>query len=52
MSEILPDPPAATFLAFNPVDNNIVAVGREDGEISIFMHSKVITLEIQKTYKV
>jgi len=49
MSEFLPHPPAATFLAFNPVDNNIVAVGKEDAEISIFWHSKVITLEIQET---
>lgn len=49
MAEFLPPPPAPTFLAFNPVDNNIVVIGREDAEIDIFMHSKVITLEIQET---
>ncbi|XP_058727949.1 protein TPR1-like [Vicia villosa] len=29
-------PPAATFLAFNPQDNNIIAVGMENSEIHIF----------------
>jgi len=49
MSEFLPHSPAATFLAFNPVNNNIVAIGREDADIDIFLHTKVITLEIQET---
>ncbi|XP_039686895.1 topless-related protein 2 [Medicago truncatula] len=42
MAEFLPPPPAPTFLAFNPVDNNIVVIGREDAEIDIFMHSKLV----------
>ncbi|CAI8590152.1 unnamed protein product [Vicia faba] len=29
-------PPSATFLAFNPQDNNIVAVGMENSDIHIF----------------
>eukprot|EP00253_Pinus_taeda_P001046 PITA_01046 len=29
-------PPAATFIAFNPLDNNIVAIGMEDSTIQIF----------------
>jgi len=36
LSEFLPPPPAATFLVFNPVHNNIVAIGREDAEINSF----------------
>jgi len=42
LSEFLLPPPAATFLVFNPVDNNIVAIGREDAEISIFKHNELI----------
>jgi len=29
-------PPAATFLAFYPPDNNIIAIGREDSSIQIY----------------
>ena len=29
-------PPAATFLAFYPLDNNIIAIGREDSSIQIY----------------
>jgi predicted amidohydrolase YtcJ len=29
-------PPAATFLALYPRDNNIIAIGREDSSIQIY----------------
>lgn len=29
-------PPAATFLAFHPQDNNIIAVGMDDSTIQIY----------------
>ncbi|KAJ3698981.1 hypothetical protein LUZ61_002686 [Rhynchospora tenuis] len=29
-------PPAATFLAFNPQDNNVIAIGMEDSTIQIY----------------
>ena len=29
-------PPAATYLAFHPVDNNIIAVGMDDSTIHIY----------------
>jgi hypothetical protein len=29
-------PPAATFLAFHPQDNNIIAIGMEDSTIQIY----------------
>ena len=29
-------PPAATFLAFHPQDNNIIAIGMEDSSIQIY----------------
>ncbi|GJZ97892.1 topless-related protein 4-like protein isoform X3 [Tanacetum coccineum] len=36
MTTFMPPPPAATFLAFHPVDNNIVAIGMDDASIQIF----------------
>ncbi|CAI8590151.1 unnamed protein product [Vicia faba] len=36
MTGFMHAPPAATFLAFNPEDNNTVIIGREDSEINIF----------------
>lgn len=36
MTTFMPPPPAATFLAFHPQDNNIIAVGMEDSTIQIY----------------
>lgn len=36
MISFKPSPPAATFLAFNPQDNNIIAIGMEDSTIQIY----------------
>lgn len=32
----MPPPPASTFLAFHPQDNNIIAIGMEDSTIHIY----------------
>lgn len=32
----MPPPPASTFLAFHPQDNNIIAIGMEDSTIQIY----------------
>ncbi|KAK3436840.1 hypothetical protein EUGRSUZ_C01368 [Eucalyptus grandis] len=36
MTTFMPSPPAATFLAFHPQDNNIIAIGMEDSTIQIY----------------
>ncbi|KAH9618443.1 hypothetical protein KSS87_012023 [Heliosperma pusillum] len=36
MTTFMPAPPAATFLAFHPQDNNIIAIGMEDSSIQIY----------------
>nr|XP_043627620.1 protein TOPLESS-RELATED PROTEIN 2-like isoform X2 [Erigeron canadensis] len=36
MTTCMPPPPAATYLAFHPQDNNIVAIGMEDSTIQIY----------------
>jgi hypothetical protein len=36
MTTFMPPPPAATFLAVHPQDNNIIAVGLEDSTIQIY----------------
>ncbi|PWA72233.1 WUS-interacting protein 2 [Artemisia annua] len=36
MTAFMPPPPVATFLAFHPQDNNIVAIGMDDASIQIF----------------
>ncbi|XP_011036611.1 PREDICTED: topless-related protein 1-like [Populus euphratica] len=36
MTTFMPPPPAATYLAFHPQDNNIVAVGMDDSTIHIY----------------
>ncbi|XP_073012223.1 protein TPR1-like isoform X1 [Typha latifolia] len=36
MTTFMPPPPASTFLAFHPQDNNIVAIGMEDSTIHIY----------------
>lgn len=36
MTTFMPPPPAATFLAFHPQDNNIIAIGMEDASIQIY----------------
>ncbi|KAI9083185.1 hypothetical protein K1719_034918 [Acacia pycnantha] len=36
MTTFMPLPPAATFLAFHPQDNNIIAIGMEDSSIQIY----------------
>ncbi|KAL4565122.1 hypothetical protein LXL04_029207 [Taraxacum kok-saghyz] len=36
MTTFMPPPPAATYLAFHPQDNNIIAIGMEDSTIHIY----------------
>ncbi|XP_010539522.1 PREDICTED: protein TOPLESS-like [Tarenaya hassleriana] len=36
MATFMPPPPAATFLAFHPQDNNIIAIGMDDNTIQIY----------------
>ncbi|ESW35338.1 hypothetical protein PHAVU_001G227000 [Phaseolus vulgaris] len=36
MTTFMPPPPASTFLAFHPQDNNIIAIGMEDSAIYIY----------------
>ena len=36
MTTFMPPPPASTFLAFHPMDNNIIAIGMEDSTIHIY----------------
>ncbi|GMH30687.1 hypothetical protein Nepgr_032530 [Nepenthes gracilis] len=36
MTTFMAPPPAATFLAFHPRDNNIIAIGMEDSSIQIY----------------
>ncbi|KAI7729674.1 hypothetical protein M8C21_004456, partial [Ambrosia artemisiifolia] len=36
MTTFMSPPPAATFLAFHPQDNNIIAIGMEDSSIHIY----------------
>lgn len=36
MTTFMPSPPAASFLAFHPQDNNIIAIGMEDSTIQIY----------------
>ena len=36
MTTFMPPPPAATYLAFHPQDNNIITIGMEDSSIQIY----------------
>ncbi|KAD3067862.1 hypothetical protein E3N88_35742 [Mikania micrantha] len=36
MTTFMPPPPAATFLAFHPQDNNIIAIGMNDSSVQIY----------------
>ncbi|KAL4388332.1 hypothetical protein GQ457_09G024040 [Hibiscus cannabinus] len=36
LSTFMPPPPASTFFAFHPLDNNIIAIGMEDSVIHIY----------------
>ncbi|KAJ0014901.1 hypothetical protein Pint_21718 [Pistacia integerrima] len=36
MTMFMPPPPAASYLAFHPQDNNIIAIGMEDSTIQIY----------------
>ncbi|KAL5565223.1 hypothetical protein UlMin_028387 [Ulmus minor] len=36
MTKFMPPPPAPTFLAFHPQDNNIISIGMEDSTIQIY----------------
>ncbi|CAN4113022.1 unnamed protein product [Withania somnifera] len=36
MTTFMPAPPAATFLAFHPLDNNVIAIGMDDSSIQIY----------------
>ncbi|GKA76324.1 protein TOPLESS [Tanacetum coccineum] len=41
MTTFMAPPPAATFLAFHPQDNNIIAIGMDDSTIQIYKRSVV-----------
>jgi WD40 repeat protein len=45
LTTFMAPPPASTFLAFNPRDNNIIAIGMEDSSIQIY---NVRTNEVQR----
>lgn len=47
MTTFMPPPPAATFLAFHPQDNNIIAIGMDDSTIQIY---NVRVDEVNKGY--
>lgn len=36
MTTFMAPPPAATYLAFHPQDNNIIAIGTDDSTIQIY----------------
>ncbi|CAA6669573.1 unnamed protein product [Spirodela intermedia] len=36
MTTFMPPPPSATFLAFHPQDNNIIAIGMDDSTVQIY----------------
>lgn len=36
MTTFMAPPPAATYLAFHPQDNNIIAIGMDDSTIQIY----------------
>lgn len=36
MTTFMAPPPAATFLAFHPLDNNIVAIGMDDSSVHLY----------------
>lgn len=36
MTTFMAPPPAATFLAFYPLDNDIIAIGMDDSSIQIY----------------
>ncbi|KAG0500151.1 hypothetical protein HPP92_000223 [Vanilla planifolia] len=36
MTTFMPPPPVATFLAFHPQDNNVIAIGMDDSSIQIY----------------
>jgi hypothetical protein len=45
MATFMPPPPASTFLAFYPQDNNIIAIGMEDYSIEIFdVHTNEVSI--------
>ena len=52
MTVFMPPPPAATFLAFHPQDNNIIAIGMDDSTIQIYnvRVDEVTTIYIYSLY--
>ncbi|CAA3030297.1 topless-related 4 isoform X1 [Olea europaea subsp. europaea] len=36
MTSFMPPPPASTYIAFHPQDNNVIAIGMEDSSIQIY----------------
>ena len=44
LANCMAPPPAVTFIAFNPMDNNIVAIGMEDTIIQQFKFSMLQTM--------
>ncbi|XP_052175670.1 topless-related protein 4-like isoform X2 [Diospyros lotus] len=45
VTSFLPPPPAATFIAFHPQDNNIIVIGMEDSSIQIY---NIRTYEVKR----
>lgn len=52
MTTFMPPPPAATFLAFHPQDNNIIAIGMDDSSIQIYnvRVDEVMVLSVNSFY--
>lgn len=53
MTTFMCPPPVATFLAFHPKDNNIIAVGMDDSTINIYnvRVDEVCSSSYRLTYK-
>ena len=49
MTTFMSPPPAATFLAFHPQDNNIIAIGMEDSTIHIY-NVRVDEVRLNKSF--
>ena len=46
MTTLMAPPPAATFLAVYPLNNDIIAIGREDSSVQIYnVHTDEVSTE-------
>ncbi|KAD3067942.1 hypothetical protein E3N88_35822 [Mikania micrantha] len=54
MTTLMPPPPAATFLAFHPQDNNVIAIGMNDSSIRIYnvQIDEVVLIFIELLFKI